>query len=121
LVIGGDDTIATGVGYGPNDERQILGVNKPVFGFSFRTNTGGIRGELSDLGLALHARAVELTKRGEEVTPESVMRARKQVVTSRIISLARGGATIEEIARKTGKSETYVGQLLKFAGVVNDA
>jgi len=118
LVIGGDDTITSHFGNSPNNEAQILGINKPVFGFSFgAASAANYRTNLSDIGMALAARAVSLRRSGEEVTPESVMQARRKVESSRIIMLARGGATIDEIAQKTGRSYQFVSELLRLAGV----
>jgi len=120
LAIGGDDTIVRGFGNSPGDEAQIMGVNTPVFGFSFGVSeAANYRTLLGDIGMALAARAVDLRRRGEEVTPESVMKARKQVENSRIIMLARNGSTIEEIAEKTGRSRQFVSELLRLAGVTN--
>jgi len=118
LVVGGDDTVVRGFGNSPGDEAQILGINKPVFGFSFgKASAANYRTVLSDIGMALAARAVSLRRSGEEVTPESVMQARRKVESSRIIMLARGGATIDEIAQKTGRSYQFVSELLRLAGV----
>lgn len=120
LIIGGDDTVVTGFGESPSDEMQVMGINKPVLGFSFGTeSTGNFRGPLSDIGVALAARAVELRKSGIEVTQESVMQARRKVETSGIIMLARSGATIEEIQQKTGRSYQFVRELLELSGVTN--
>lgn len=120
LAIGGDDTIVRGFGNSPGDEAQIMGINTPVFGFSFGVSeAANYRTLLGDIGMALAARAVELRRRGEEVTPESVMKARKQVENSRILMLARNGSTIEEIAEKTGRSRQFVSELLRLAGITN--
>lgn len=74
LVIGDtEDTIVSNLG--PSDERQLVGVNKPIFGVSSRLRSAR-QPESYDLAAhALMARAVKLKKEGIDPSPEKVLAA----------------------------------------------
>jgi DNA polymerase III epsilon subunit-like protein len=72
LVVGDtEDTIVSNLG--PSDERQLVGVNKPIFGVSSRLRSAR-QPESYDLAAhALMARAVKLKKEGIDPSPEKVL------------------------------------------------
>jgi hypothetical protein len=58
---------------GPTTERQLLGINTPVFGISARRDAAS---ELDEVGNALVARAAKLRQEGKEATPDAVLSTR---------------------------------------------
>jgi len=74
LIIGDDATVTSGLG--PNDELQLIGKNKPLFGFSAKNNLED-RQNVEFAANALVARAIKLHKDGREVNPESVLNYRR--------------------------------------------
>lgn len=70
LIIGDkDDTVVSSLG--PSDERQLIGINKPVFGVSSKVIA---QPEDYDVAAyALMARATRLKKEGRDITPDSVL------------------------------------------------
>lgn len=87
LVPDDGDNITTDLGPG-DGEHQILGKTKPIFGFSapvsdnavrerLRGRSTSARSEVSLIGDALMARAMRLKREGREITPASVLSARR--------------------------------------------
>jgi len=74
LIIGDDATVASGLG--PNDELQLIGKNKPLFGFSAKNNLED-RQSVEFAANALVARAIKMHNEGREVNPESVLSYRR--------------------------------------------
>lgn len=74
LVIGdSDDTVVSNLG--PSDERQLVGVNKPIFGVSSRKESGRQPQDYQYAAQALMARAIKLKKEGIDPSPEKVLSA----------------------------------------------
>jgi DNA polymerase III epsilon subunit-like protein len=72
LVIGdSDDTVVSNLG--PSDERQLVGVNKPIFGVSSRIESGRQPQDYQYAAQALMARAIKLKKDGIDPSPEKVL------------------------------------------------
>ena len=75
LIIGdSDDTVVSNLG--PSDERQLVGVNKPIFGVSSRIESGRQPQDYQFAAQALMARAIKLKKEGKEISPASVLQSR---------------------------------------------
>jgi len=74
LIIGDDATVTSGLG--PNDELQLIGKNKPLFGFSAKNNLED-RQNVEFAANALVARAIKMHNEGREVNPESVLNYRR--------------------------------------------
>ena len=75
LIIGdSDDTVVSNLG--PSDERQLVGVNKPIFGVSSRIESGRQPQDYQFAAQALMARAIKLKKEGKEITPAAVLASR---------------------------------------------
>ncbi len=74
LVVGDtEDTIVSNLG--PSDERQLVGVNKPIFGVSSRLRSARQPENYNLAAHALMARAVKLKKEGIDPSPEKVLSA----------------------------------------------
>ena len=75
LIIGdSDDTVVSNLG--PSDERQLVGVNKPIFGVSSRIESGRQPQDYQFAAQALMARAIKLKKEEKEISPASVLQSR---------------------------------------------
>jgi hypothetical protein len=76
LIVGeSDSTIASSLG--PSDERQLIGVNKPIFGVSSRLTYQRQPKDYDLASTALMARAIKLKKEGKEITPAAVLASRR--------------------------------------------
>jgi DNA polymerase III epsilon subunit-like protein len=74
LVVGdSDDTVVSNLG--PSNERQIVGVNKPLFGVSSKLHHERQPKDYEYAAQALMARAIKLKKEGIDPSPEKVLSA----------------------------------------------
>jgi hypothetical protein len=105
---------------GPTTERQLLGINTPVFGISARRDAAS---ELDEVGNALVARAAKLRQEGKEATPDAVLSTRifdapsgrlssgarnKPSKTQRVAGIAGSRATgrvLDAVLKRSGADE----------------
>jgi hypothetical protein len=105
---------------GPTTERQLLGINTPVFGISARRDAAS---ELDEVGNALVARAAKLRREGKEATPDAVLSTRlfdtqsggfssgarsKPSKTQRVAGIAGSRATgrvVDAVLKRSGADE----------------
>jgi hypothetical protein len=105
---------------GPSTERQLLGINTPVFGISAKRDAAA---ELDEIGNALVARAAKLRREGKPATPEAVMStrlfdspsgklssgARKDPSTTRRVAGIAGsratGRVLDAVLKRSGADE----------------
>lgn len=113
----GEDITST---LGPTTERQLLGINTPVFGISARRDAAS---ELDEVGNALVARAAKLRQEGKEATPDTVLSTRlfdapsgglssgrrdKPSKTQRVAGIAGSRATgrvLDAVLKRSGADE----------------
>jgi hypothetical protein len=113
----GEDITST---LGPTTERQLLGINTPVFGISARRDAAS---ELDEVGNALVARAAKLRQEGKEATPDAVLSTRlfdtpsgrlssgarnKPSKTQRVAGIAGSRATgrvLDAVLKRSGADE----------------
>lgn len=89
---------------GPGDERQILGVNTPLFGLSANRNA---HAKMDDVSLAIMARAAALIQAGRKPHADEIL-GDMALIVGRIRAMKASGLSVEEIAKRLDVAESTI-------------